>query len=68
MVATPVMMGMNLRLPSVVYRSPSFAPTVGRFSPDAEVPFPASGLGGVVEGVVVAVGEVRHDEAAFNVR
>ena len=36
------------------------ARAVGRFTQHAEIPVPAQRFGGIVEGVVLAVGERRH--------
>ena len=37
------------------------ARAVGRYTQDAKVPVPAQRFGGIVEGVMLAVGEIGHD-------
>ena len=41
---------------------------MGRFTQDAEIPVPALRFGGIVEGVVFAVGEIGHDEPNLKFR
>jgi hypothetical protein len=38
-----------------------FPEQMGGFTQDAEIPVPAEGFGGIVEGVVLAVGEIVHE-------
>jgi hypothetical protein len=52
---------------SRIYCNEASAEAVGRFTHDAEIPVPAQRFGGIVEGVVLAVGEIGHDPTLVQV-
>jgi hypothetical protein len=52
-------MVVDMILPSFALCNEPSAATAGRFTQDTEIPVPAQRFGGVVEGVVLAVGK-RH--------
>jgi hypothetical protein len=50
---------MDVPSPSCAHCNEPSARAVGRSTQDAEIPVPAQRFGGIVEGIVLPVGEIR---------